>query len=145
MDSLSRKTVPCGLVETHVDSAVDRRLSPRTDCRTVVKAVIVPDSDSGGAPTVIRAQSKDVSDGGASLVSKEPLPSRRVFLRFLLPTHWDRYLEAVVVGESVCEQVSFTKRLVRQYVYRVRFTGSEFPIDGDADPTSADAQEADRA
>ena len=147
MNAASLKAVLGDLVETHVGAPVDRRLSPRTDCRTVVKAVTVPETESGEPPSVIRVQSKDVSAGGASLVSREPIPSRRVYLRFLLPTHWDRYLEADVVSESVREQESFTKRLVRMYVYRVRFTGAEYKVEGDDSPSSQmrmDDQDPDR-
>lgn len=72
---------------------------------------------------VFKTHSEDVSVGGARLISNDPLPAGRLYLRFLLPAFGDRYIEAEVVSETHRKRQWVTGKTTIQYVYGVRFTG----------------------
>lgn len=125
MDTGRPSLADAGTLLTEIVAPIERRSSPRTNYLTVVTMVMVHDASADNPPSVLKAHSEDISAGGAKLTSRGPLRSDRVYLRFLLPTHWERFVEAEVVSESIRECKSLSGRSTRQYVYGVRFTGVE--------------------
>ena len=69
----------------------------------------------------IRSRSSNLSASGARIVCHEPLPSRTVFLRILMPELSERFVEADVVNEQVEEVHRLGRPTDRRYVYGLRF------------------------
>ena len=101
----------------------ERRATERTDCHTVVSVLIPGRTSADGRPRIIKGRSEDVSVSGARIVSLEPISEPRVFLRFLLPTFGDRFIEAEIVTESAREHITIDRGSQKLYAYGVRFIG----------------------
>jgi c-di-GMP-binding flagellar brake protein YcgR len=112
-----------GPVPTDVLVRTDRRSDPRVGCHTVVTALAADQLLHGDRLQVIKTHSEDVSVSGARLVSREPLPTHHVYLRFLLPTFGDCYVDAEVVNHNVRERTTLNGQVQRQFIYGVRFLG----------------------
>jgi hypothetical protein len=69
----------------------------------------------------IRSRSSDLSATGVKIVCHEPLPTRGVFLRILLPELSERFVEAEVVNHR-CEELERIGRPSHsRHVYGLRF------------------------
>lgn len=108
---------------TDAGQTPERRSAERIGCHTVVTAITPHNGTSDDEVEVLKAYSEDVSVSGARVISKVPLPTARLFLRFLLPDFGDRYVEAEVVTQSQRERHLLPMKPQKEYVYGVRFTG----------------------
>ena len=73
----------------------------------------------------MRSRSSDLSATGVKIVCQEPLQRPSVFLRILLPELSERFVEAVAVNQRQVELPRIGRPSSIQYVYGLRFEGSE--------------------
>lgn len=96
----------------------NRRQTVRIEYHTAV--TVIANGEDGFY--CIRSRSSDLSAAGARIVCQEPLPSRTVFLRILMPELAERFVVADVVNEQVEEVSRLGRRSDKSYVYGLRFS-----------------------
>lgn len=104
--------------------AAERRKGPRVDCHTVVTAIYPAATPGDATLRVTKAYSEDISTGGARLIANEELATSLVYLRFLLPSFGERYVEAEIVSRAQRKRQWVTGKTTTQHIYGVRFTGA---------------------
>jgi hypothetical protein len=100
-----------------VSTASNRRRHDRFDFRTAVVAIV---SEPTGF-RCIRCQTDDLSFEGARLVCFEPIPTKSVFVRILMPELAERFMEAEIMNERVQSELRIGAGRVKRYTYGVRF------------------------
>ncbi|MBX7106735.1 MAG: PilZ domain-containing protein [Gemmataceae bacterium] len=99
--------------------ASDRRRDPRFPYQTVVTLVRVQKEASF---ELRKCWTRDLSPGGARIMSLEPIEGRKVLLKFLLPKLGSKFIEAEICSHSVEQQTDIRNRQTSMYLYGVRFT-----------------------
>lgn len=99
------------------DVALNRRRHERVDFRTAAVAII-PTADTFRC---VRCQTDDVSFEGARLIGFEPLPTKLLYLRILMPGLSERFVEANVVNEREVSELRIGVGRQMRYIYGVRF------------------------
>lgn len=98
-------------------SGDNRRRHDRLDFRTAVVAIV---SEPTGL-RCIRCQTNDVSFEGARLVCFEPIPTKLVYLRILMPGLSEKFVEAEIVNQRVHSDLRIGTGRVSRHIYGVRF------------------------
>lgn len=115
--TLSPKSSPHLQHETTA-AASNRRRHDRFDFRTAVVAIV---SEPTGF-RCIRCQTDDLSFEGARLVCFEPIPTKSIFIRILMPELAERFMEAEIMNERVQSELRIGAGRVKRYTYGVRFS-----------------------
>ncbi len=97
----------------------DRRDHDRIPFRTLLTMLVANHSDQQAVPRSMTVWSIDVSQHGAGIVASEKLPTKNLFIRFLLPWAGDRTLECEVVRTSQLDGFLGEKGVF--YCHGVRF------------------------
>ena len=78
----------------------DRRTEERVPFRTLLTILPSEHSSAPAKARSLQAWSVDVSPHGAGIVTKDEIPSKTIFIRFLLPWAGDRTIQCEVVRHS---------------------------------------------
>jgi hypothetical protein len=119
---LKTDAAPMSTRKLHRESASegrDRRVEERIPYQILMTTVAPGDGSGRSSPRMLPAWSIDVSRSGAAIVSREELPSQRVYLRFLLAGKGTRCVEGEVMNAAVADE--FMGERGTFYRYGVRF------------------------
>lgn len=99
------------------EQGANRRQHDRLDYRAAVVVI----ADEPGGFRCLRCRSNDLSVSGARLICQEPLTSRLVYLRILMPGLAERFVEAEIVNERVESELRIGFGIRQHHVYGVTF------------------------
>ena len=99
-------------------SGAERRIDFRADLRTVVN-IYTEESRQATPPQCMRGWSEDVSATGARLITVDPIPGSRVWLKFLAQGQDHCFIEAEIVRTQQFSRSQFrTNDMMNSYGVR---------------------------
>ncbi|QDT56932.1 PilZ domain protein [Caulifigura coniformis] len=104
---------------TKAPRGAERRRERRFPYQTVVTLVRV---QTGTDFELRKCWTRDLSPGGARIMSREPIEGSRLLLKFLLPRLGSKFIEAQICSRTTERHTDIRNRSTEMFLYGVRFT-----------------------
>jgi hypothetical protein len=106
--------------QLHQDAGRERREFDRMDYRTCGAAYAASQGEDG-LPVVQRVWTRDVSMTGARISANGDIPTRKIYLKLVLPQFRDTVIECEVVRRQQFVREAINGKQRQEFVFGVRF------------------------